>query len=363
MLKNRPDWYANCLAPFLMNMKKLELVGVIALAVFAAFENSNATTYTFDVDPSSGIGSGFFTIDLPDAWPGNIGRSTVIPASSLSGSRAVGDEWASLAITLNEPLERADNAVLSGASTSSSGFSVPSSGTGIAPVDAVSALPGVTLRASGVPDPEGPNLAPTITCPAPATLQCNNGAVAVMSVVVNDGDGDPLVVIWTVDGVKYQTDIIPAGSSLPNSVAFGANFESGEHTVQVSVSDGKSSPVSCTTSISVQDFTPPTIQSLVASPNVLSRPDHRLVPVSLSVSANDNCGPVTSKIKSVKSNEPISGLGHGDLSPDWIITGDLTLQLRAERSVKGRGRIYTVTVESKDAAGNSSTGDVTVTVP
>jgi len=185
-----------------------------------------------------------------------------------------------------------------------------------------------------------------------------------MSVVVNDGDGDPLVVIWTVDGVKYQTDIIPAANSLAQTaVAFGASFESGEHNVEVSVSDGKSSPVSCTTSISVQDFTPPTIQSLVASPNVLSRPDHRLVPVSLSVSANDNCGPVTSKIKSVKSNEPISGLGHGDLSPDWIITGDLTLQLRAERSVKGRGRIYTVTVESKDAAGNSSTGDVTVTVP
>ena len=348
----------------MMTLKKLELVGVIALAVVTAFENSNATTYTFDVDPSSGIGSGFFSIDLPDAWPGNVGRSTVIPASSLSGSRVSGDEWVSLAISLNEPLERANNAVLSGASTSSSGFSVPSSGTGIAPVDAVSALPGVTLRGSGVPDPEGPNLAPTITCPAPATLQCNNGAVAVMSVVVNDGDGDPLVVIWTVDGVKYQTDIIPAANSLAQTaVAFGANFESGEHTVQVSVSDGKSSPVSCTTSISVQDFTPPTIQSLVASPNVLSRPDHRLVPVSLSVSANDNCGPVTSKIKSVKSNEPISGLGHGDLSPDWIITGDLTLQLRAERSVKGHGRIYTITVESKDAAGNSSTGDVTVTVP
>ncbi len=215
----------------MMTLKKLVHVGVIALAVVTAFENSNATTYTFDVDPSSGIGSGFFTIDLPDAWPGNIGRSTVIPAASLRGSRVAGDEWVSLAISLNEPLERANNAVLSGASTSSSGFSVPSSGTGMAPVDAVSALPGVTLRAGGVPDPDGPNLAPTITCPAPATLQCNNGAVAVLSVVVNDGDGNPLVVIWTVDGVKYQTDIIPAGSSLAQTtVAFAANFESGDRT-------------------------------------------------------------------------------------------------------------------------------------
>ncbi len=55
MLKNRPDWYANCQAPFpYMNMKKLVRVGVIALVVLTAFENSNATTYTFDVDPSSG---------------------------------------------------------------------------------------------------------------------------------------------------------------------------------------------------------------------------------------------------------------------------------------------------------------------
>jgi hypothetical protein len=348
----------------MMTLKKLVRVGVIALVVLTAFENSKATTYTFDVDPSSGIGSGFFSIDLPDSWPGNIGRSTVIPAASLSGSRAVGDEWVSLAISLNEPLEDFNNAVLSGVSTSSSGFSVASSGIGIAPVDAVSALPGVTLRTSGVPDTEGPNHPPTISCPSPATLECNNGAVAVMSVVVNDKDGDPLVVIWTIDGAKQQTDIITAGSSLAQTaVVFAAIFESGEHTVQVSVSDGKASPVSCTTSISVQDFTPPTIQNLVASPNVLSSPNHRLVPVALSVSASDNCGPVTSKIKSVKSNEPISGLGKGDLSPDWIITGDLTLQLRAERGAKGRGRIYTITVETTDSAGNSSTGDVTVAVP
>src|ERR1051326_3453390 len=335
-----------------MYLKRLQLVGVITLAVLTAFENTNATTYTFDVDTSSGIGSGFFTIDLPDGWPGNIGHSTVIAASSVSGSRTAGDPWVSLAISLNEPLEQANNAVLSGASTSSSGFSVPGSGIGLTPVEAVSALPGVTLRGGGVS--ESPNLAPTITCPAPATLQCNNGAPAVLSVVVNDGNGDPLSVIWTVDGVTYQTDNIPAGSSLYQTyVVFAANFESGAHNVQVSVSDGKASPVSCSTGIFVQDLTAPSIQSLVASPNVLSPPDHRLVPVALSVSASDNCGPVACKIKSVKSNEPISGLGHGDLSPDWIITGDLSLKLRAERSVKGKGRIYTVTVECKDAAGNS----------
>ena len=77
----------------------------------------------------------------------------------------------------------------------------------------------------------------------------------------------------------------------------------------------------------------------------------------LQASADDNCGPVTCRIKSVKSNEPNRRLA------DWIITGDLTLKLRAERSAQGSGRIYTVTVEARDVAGNTSTSDVTVAVP
>jgi hypothetical protein len=236
-----------------MTLKKLSLTGVMTLTVLTVFQNSNAATYTFDVDSSSGIGSGSFSIDLPDAWPGNIGRSTVIPALAFSGSRAVGDQWVSLSIALNEPLEVANNAVLSGSSTSTPNFSVPTSGTGLSPVDAVSALPGVTLRTTGIPAPETANVAPTITCPAPVTLQGNNGAVAFVSVEVYDADGDPLVVVWTVDGIKYQTDIVAAVS--PNAetiVEFAANFELGQHDIQVTVSDGRSNPVGCSTTILVQ---------------------------------------------------------------------------------------------------------------
>jgi hypothetical protein len=65
----------------------------------------------------------------------------------------------------------------------------------------------------------------------------------------------------------------------------------------------------------------------------------------------------------VSSNEPENGLGDGDTSPDWKITGNLTLNLRAERSGKGSGRIYTITVKCADADGNSSSGNVRVSVP
>ena len=87
-------------------------------------------------------------------------------------------------------------------------------------------------------------------------------------------------------------------------------------------------------------------------------PDHRLVAVRLQASADDNCGPVTCEIKSVKSNESNRGIAN------WLITGDIHLKLRTERSAKGPVRIYTITIEASDAAVNTtSNSNVTVTMP
>jgi hypothetical protein len=65
----------------------------------------------------------------------------------------------------------------------------------------------------------------------------------------------------------------------------------------------------------------------------------------------------------VTSSEPANGTGDGNTSSDWEITGPLTVDLRAERAGTGSGRIYTITVECRDASGNVSTGTVQVTVP
>ncbi len=89
-----------------------------------------------------------------------------------------------------------------------------------------------------------------------------------------------------------------------------------------------------------------------------------MVQVTVNASASDNCdGNPVCKISSVSSNEPENGLGDGDTSPDWEIIGDLTVNLRAERSGKGSGRIYTIAVMCTDAVGNSSSGNVSVNVP
>jgi hypothetical protein len=89
----------------------------------------------------------------------------------------------------------------------------------------------------------------------------------------------------------------------------------------------------------VKDITPPVVESIVAAPNILWPPNHNMVPITISVVSGDNCDAEPKcKIIGVQSNEPIDGLGDGDTSPDWEITGDLALYLRAERSGKGNGK-------------------------
>jgi len=88
-----------------------------------------------------------------------------------------------------------------------------------------------------------------------------------------------------------------------------------------------------------------------------------MVPVHVEVKASDACSEVSSKIVSVTSSEPVNGHGDGNTSPDWRITGDLTVDLRAERSGPGKGRVYTIKVEISDGAGNKVTRNVTVLVP
>jgi hypothetical protein len=139
-----------------MNSKFFPSSLVVAIGLLLAPQTSEAAiTCIFDVDESSGIGSGSFTIDLPEFWPPpplNFGqvRTTVIPASSVRGFFARGDKWNALSISLNTFLEQPNNAVLSGSCKKAGAFRTPPSIEGLSPVEAVANLPGVTLRSSVV---------------------------------------------------------------------------------------------------------------------------------------------------------------------------------------------------------------------
>ena len=82
---------------------------------------------------------------------------------------------------------------------------------------------------------------------------------------------------------------------------------------------------------------------------------------------SDACGPVTTTL-SVVSNEAVTAAPNqqgkaGSTSPDWQVVDDHHVLVRAERSVKGDGRVYTITIRSVDAAGGVTTEQVTVTIP
>jgi alpha-tubulin suppressor-like RCC1 family protein len=119
-----------------------------------------------------------------------------------------------------------------------------------------------------------------------------------------------------------------------------------------------------TTSVTVTDTIPPVISRVTPSQSSLWPANHQMVPITLSVAATDNLGsaPVCT-ITGITSNEPQNGLGDGDTPNDWLITGPLSAQLRAERAGNGSGRIYTVTVRCVDLAGNAATSSTRITVP
>ena len=68
----------------------------------------------------------------------------------------------------------------------------------------------------------------------------------------------------------------------------------------------------------------------------------------------------TARIVGVTSNEPEDD---GHTAQNWIVTGPLTVHLRADRSGTGTGRVYTIEVEATDAAGNTTRQTVSVHVP
>ncbi len=211
------------------------------------------------------------------------------------------------------------------------------------------------------------NVLPTLVCPDSTVAECagDNGTPVALTAQVSDEDGDALTILWSANGVVVQTNTIAAGSSTNvSSVTLNGLYPTGTNTVTISVSDGIDAPVACSITVAIVDTTPPVITAISINPNVLWPPNHKMIPVRVSVVATDLCGTVTSKIISIHSSQDVLGKGSGQKSPDWKITGDLTAQLRAERAGPDKnGRIYTITVQATDEAGNAATADVTVFVP
>ena len=138
-----------------------------------------------------------------------------------------------------------------------------------------------------------------------------------------------------------------------------ANLSVGGHNIVLQVEDGTNAPVSADCSVSIVDTTVPTLVP-VANRTILWPPNHDTVDIVIQANTSDNSGLPVTLSAVVTSNESIDGLGDGDISPDWTEPaidqemGIITLQLRAERSGSGGGRVYTVTITATDSSHNSS---------
>ena len=136
----------------------------------------------------------------------------------------------------------------------------------------------------------------------------------------------------------------------------GTILPKGTYSVSVVVTDASGNRSSVSIPLTILDKAPPQILALAAIPNVLNPPNHQLVSVTISALVTDNCDAAPStKIVSITSNEHTSP---GDIQ----ITGNLTAKLAAVKGSSGTIRTYTVTVQSTDASGNSSTAQIILAV-
>jgi dipeptidyl aminopeptidase/acylaminoacyl peptidase len=157
-----------------------------------------------------------------------------------------------------------------------------------------------------------------------------------------------------IDNGSYDPD---EGDEITLTCDNSGPFAPGVNNVTLTVTDSHGESDTCIAVVTVLDANAPVFISASASPDVLWPPNHKMVPVTINAAVTDNCsGDVNVKITSVSCNEPTDG-------SDWEITGDLTLNLRAERFGNGTGRIYTVVLTAMDANGNQSTKEVFITVP
>jgi len=148
-------------------------------------------------------------------------------------------------------------------------------------------------------------------------------------------------------------------------------LHAGAHTFTLTVTDPGGLSSSATTQVTIQDTTAPLL-SVSLSPNSLQPPNHKLIPITATVSASDACSAkVTVRLDSIVSNEPDNGTGDGDQPNDIQATDGGPVPSAAtfassscERNAPaaGDGRIYTVTYSAADASGNSTSAVAYVVV-
>ena len=106
----------------------------------------------------------------------------------------------------------------------------------------------------------------------------------------------------------------------------------------------------------------PVCTAVTAGPD-LWPPNHKLRTITLSGATDPDGDPITWTVTGVTQDEPTNGLGDGDTAIDAVLGSGNTLQVRAERSGLGDGRVYRIAYTVTDGRGGLCTSVATVGVP
>ncbi len=217
----------------------------------------------------------------------------------------------------------------------------------------LSARTGVVL----LPSPANVDLVPPVAnisvVPSPNGNGFNNTSPVTVNLSATDtgGSGVSQLRYWVDQGPTNVVSGASASFNLSGPGTFVVNLRAVDNAGNISAL------VSRTVKI---DLTPPTVTCSV-SPDVLWPPNGKLVAVTATVTVTDAVsGPAGFTLISATSNEPPVG----DSIQGFVIgTASTHGFLEAKRNGNGNGRVYTLTYQGMNQAGQTATCSATVTVP
>ncbi|MEP7132318.1 MAG: lamin tail domain-containing protein, partial [Acidobacteriota bacterium] len=172
----------------------------------------------------------------------------------------------------------------------------------------------------------GPSAAAGVTL----TDQLPAGLTLVSSAATAGGicGGTPAAPVITFSSLAAgQSAVVTLTATLACDLADGAVL-SNTATVSGGPFDPDTRNNTATTAIAVSNPAP-LISAIGVSRAVLSPPNHKMIPVTVSYAAADNCGSPVLCGLSVTSNEPTNGQGDGNTATDWQVVDSHHVQLRA----------------------------------
>jgi hypothetical protein len=194
-----------------------------------------------------------------------------------------------------------------------------------------------------------------------------------------DENGEATISASDIDNGSSDPDGDPITLSLDQTTFTCVDL--GEVDVHLTVADDQGASTECHATVTVVDNINPEVAVTVDNGS-LWPPNHKYDTIVLFTPSSDNCDGAITLSATVVSNEPDNAKkGDGNTTGDIRVTSasgvtlssnddpevtfnpeqDL-LELRSERSGKGNGRIYTITVTATDLSGNSATATTTVSV-